>query len=109
MDTEGGFNPDPSDKAWTQGTPSLRPAGGPSSTGQAGTVGQAIETECERAGGFVRDAAERTREKVAEYREKGIEVMQDVTGYTRSQPVPALLMAAGIGMILGMLLGLTRR
>lgn len=110
MDTEGGFNRGPSDRAWAQTTPPPRPAGGPSSTGQAGTVGQAIETELERSGGFVKDAVEKTREKVAEYRARGMEkVTQEVTEYTRSQPVPALLIAAGIGMILGMLLGLSRR
>jgi ElaB/YqjD/DUF883 family membrane-anchored ribosome-binding protein len=97
MNTERGFNPGPSDRAWP-------------SPGQVGTGGQAIETELERGGGFVKDAVEKTRQKVAEYRERGVEkVTQDVTEYTRSQPVPALLIAAGIGMVLGMLLGLSRR
>ena len=73
-------------------------------------MGQAIETEFERAGGFVKDAVDKTREKVAEYRERGMEkVTQDVTEYTRSRPVPALLIAAGAGMVLGMLLTLSRR
>jgi len=116
MNTERGSNPGPSDRAWTQATPSPRPAedpsstGDPSSIGQAGTVGQAIETELERAGGFVKAAIDKTREKVAEYREGGMEkVTQEVTEYTRSQPVPALLVAAGVGMVLGMLLTLSRR
>jgi ElaB/YqjD/DUF883 family membrane-anchored ribosome-binding protein len=110
MDTERGSNPGPSDRPWTQATPSPRPAGDPSSTGRVGTVGQAIETEFERAGGFVKDAVDKTREKVAEYRERGMEkVTQEVTEYTRSQPVPALLIAAGVGMVLGMLLTLSRR
>jgi ElaB/YqjD/DUF883 family membrane-anchored ribosome-binding protein len=56
------------------------------------------------------DAFEKTREKVAEYRDKGFEqVSQEVAEYTRSQPVPALLIAAGVGMVVGMLLGLRRR
>jgi ElaB/YqjD/DUF883 family membrane-anchored ribosome-binding protein len=110
MDTERESKSSPSDRAWTQATPSPRPAGDPSSTRQAGTVGQAIETELGRAGGFVKDAVEKTRERVAEYRERGMEkVTQEVTEYARSQPVPALLIAAGIGMVLGMLLGLSRR
>ena len=110
MNTEGGFNPGPSDRAWTQATPSPGPAGDSSSAGQGGTAGQAIETELERAGAFVKDAVEKTRQKVAEYRERGVEkVTQEVTEYTRSQPVPALLIAAGIGMVLGVLLGLSRR
>ena len=110
MDTERESNPGPSDRARTQATPSPRPAGDPSSTGQAGTVGQAIETEFELAGSFVKDAVDKTREKVAEYRERGMEkVTQEVTEYTRSQPIPALLISAGVGMVLGMLLGLSRR
>jgi ElaB/YqjD/DUF883 family membrane-anchored ribosome-binding protein len=110
MDTERGSNPGPSDRPWTQATPSPRPAADPSSTGQASTVGQAIETEFERAGGFVKDAVDKTREKVAEYRERGMEkVTKEMTEYARSQPVPALLIAAGVGMVLGMLLTLSRR
>jgi ElaB/YqjD/DUF883 family membrane-anchored ribosome-binding protein len=116
MNTERGSNPGPSDRSWTQATPSPRPAedpsstGDPSSIGHAGTVGQAIETEVERAGSFVKDAVGKARERVAEYREGGMEkVTQEVTDYTRSQPVAALLIAAGVGMVLGMLLGLSRR
>jgi len=110
MDTERGSNPGPSDRPWTQATPSPGPAGDPSSTGRVGTVGQAIETECERAGGFVKDAVDKTREKVAEYGERGMEkVTQEVTEYSRTQTVPALLIAAGVGMVLGMVLTLSRR
>lgn len=109
METERGSNPGPSDRAWTEATPSTLVAGG-SSRGQAGAVGQAIDTGLERAGGFVKDTLDKTREKVAEYRERGIEqVTQEVAKYTRSQPVPALLIAAGVGMVLGVLLGLGRR
>jgi ElaB/YqjD/DUF883 family membrane-anchored ribosome-binding protein len=69
-------------------------------------VGRAVETGVERAGVLMKDAVDKTREKVAEYRDKGLEqVSQDVTEYTRSQPVPALLIAAGVGLVLGMLLG----
>jgi hypothetical protein len=50
MDTERESNPGPSDRAWTQATPSPRPAGDPSSTEQAGTVGQAIGTRMEAGG-----------------------------------------------------------
>ena len=110
MDTERGSNPSPSDRPWTQATPSPRPAGDPSSTGQAGMAAPAVEPELERAGGLVKDAIDKTREKVAEYRERGMEkVTQEVTAYTRNQPVPALLIAAGVGMVLGMLLTLSRR
>lgn len=105
METERGSIPGRSDRGRTQVTPSPRPAGD-----QAGTVGQAIETEVERAGSFVKDAVGKARERVAEYREGGMEkVTKEVTDYTRSQPVAALLIAAGVGMVLGMLLGLSRR
>lgn len=107
METERGPNPGPSDR--TQATPSTRAPGVPS-TGQVGAVGQVIDTGLERAGGFVRDAVDKTREKVAEYRERGMEqVTHEVAEYTRSRPVPALLIAAGVGMVFGMLLRMGRR
>ena len=101
METERGSYP---------GTPPTRAAGDASTTEQSGAVGRAVETGVERAGGLVKDAVDKTREKVAEYRDKGLEqVSQDVAEYTRSQPVPALLIAAGVGLVLGMLLGSGRR
>ena len=104
METERGPNLGLSDR-WAHVTPSPRPGGDPSSTDQEGTAGAAVETELERAGEFVKDAIDTTREKVAEYRERGMAgVAQKVTEYTRSQPGAALLVAAGAGMILGMLL-----
>jgi ElaB/YqjD/DUF883 family membrane-anchored ribosome-binding protein len=88
------------------GTPTTRAGGDPSTTEQSGAVGRAIETGVERAGGLVKDAVDKTREKVAEYRDKGFEqVSEEVAEYTRRQPVPALLVATGVGLVLGMLLG----
>jgi len=96
-DREREAYPGPSDRAWTPGN---------STTGRSGAVGKAVET----AGGLAMDAVEKTREKVAEYRDKGFEqVSRDVAEYTRSQPVPALLIAGGVGMVVGLLLGLGRR
>jgi ElaB/YqjD/DUF883 family membrane-anchored ribosome-binding protein len=101
METERGSYP---------GTPTTRAAGDPLTTEQSGTVGRGVETGVERAGVLVKDAVDKTREKVAEYRDKGFEqVSKDVAEYTRSQPVPALLIAAGIGLVLGMLFGVGRR
>jgi ElaB/YqjD/DUF883 family membrane-anchored ribosome-binding protein len=101
METERGSYP---------GTPTTRAAGDPSTTEQSGAVGRAVETGVERAGVLVKDAVDKTREKVAQYRDKGFEqVSKDVAEYTRSQPVPALLIAAGIGLVLGMLFGVGRR
>jgi ElaB/YqjD/DUF883 family membrane-anchored ribosome-binding protein len=58
--------------------------------------------QAEQAAGYVQDAVQQTRDKVAEYAEGGFErVRDDVVQYTRQQPVSALLMAAGIGLLIG--------
>src|SRR6185436_15727291 len=81
-DREREAYPGPSDRAWTQATATSTP-GNATTTGRSGAVGKAVET----AGGLAMDAVEKTREKVAEYRDKGFEqVSRDVTEYTRSQP-----------------------
>jgi ElaB/YqjD/DUF883 family membrane-anchored ribosome-binding protein len=85
-------------------------AGQRSTTGQAGAVGKAIDTGLEQASVFVKDAVDKTREKIAEYRDRGMDqVSQEVVEYTRSQPATALLIATGVGMFLGMLLARSRR
>jgi ElaB/YqjD/DUF883 family membrane-anchored ribosome-binding protein len=66
--------------------------------------------QAEQAAGYVQDAVQQTRDKVAEYAEGGFErVRDDVVNYTRQQPVNALLMAAGIGLLLGWLTSAGRR
>jgi ElaB/YqjD/DUF883 family membrane-anchored ribosome-binding protein len=56
----------------------------------------------EQATGYVRDAMDRTREKVSEYRDTGIErVKEDVVSYTREQPLTALLIAGAVGLLIG--------
>jgi ElaB/YqjD/DUF883 family membrane-anchored ribosome-binding protein len=58
----------------------------------------------EHAAGYVQEAVQHTREKVAELTEGGFERLHnDVVAYTRQQPVRALLVAAGVGLILGWL------
>ncbi len=58
----------------------------------------------------MQDAVQQTRDKVAEYREGGFDrVREDVINYTRQQPLNALLVAAGVGLILGWLTSLGRR
>ena len=101
METERGSCPGPNEAA----------------TGPAVAVGKAIETGFERAGVLIKDAVdktreavEKTREKVTDYRDRGLaEVSQEVVEYTRNQPGTALLIATGVGMLLGMLLALSRR
>ena len=59
---------------------------------------------------YLGDAVEQARDKVAEYRDGGMDkVRHDVVGYTRQQPVTALLIAAGAGLVLGWLSTAGRR
>jgi len=47
---------------------------------------------------------------MAAYGDGGIEqVSQDIVRYTQSQPMTALLIATGVGLVVGMLLILGRR
>lgn len=62
------------------------------------------------ARGYVEDTVQQARGKMTEYREGGIDkVRHDVTGYTREQPMTALLIAAGAGLVLGWLSAAGRR
>jgi ElaB/YqjD/DUF883 family membrane-anchored ribosome-binding protein len=64
----------------------------------------------EGARGYVEDAVQQARDKMTEYREGGMEkVRRDVVGYTREQPMAALLIAAGAGLVLGWLSAAGRR
>ncbi len=59
---------------------------------------------------YVEDTVQQARDKMSEYGEGGIEkVKRDVTGYTREQPMTALLIAAGAGLVLGWLSAAGRR
>jgi len=59
---------------------------------------------------YVGDAVQQARDKMTEYRVGGIDKMRhDVVGYTREQPMTALLIAAGAGLVLGGLSGAGRR
>ena len=58
----------------------------------------------------MKDVAERARDTVASYREGGVaQVSDDVLEYVRRQPVTALLIATGVGLLVGMILGPGRR
>jgi ElaB/YqjD/DUF883 family membrane-anchored ribosome-binding protein len=64
----------------------------------------------ENARVYVGDAVQQARDKMAEYREGGVEkVRHDLVGYTREQPMTALLLAAGAGLVLGWLSAAGRR
>jgi ElaB/YqjD/DUF883 family membrane-anchored ribosome-binding protein len=58
-----------------------------------------------RAGAVVKDVADKAREKFASYREGGLDqISGDIEDYARRQPATALLIAAGVGLLVGMLL-----
>jgi ElaB/YqjD/DUF883 family membrane-anchored ribosome-binding protein len=53
---------------------------------------------------YVERAARQARHTVTAYRDDGFEkVTQDIAGYTRERPMTALLIAAGVGVMLGWL------
>jgi ElaB/YqjD/DUF883 family membrane-anchored ribosome-binding protein len=71
---------------------------------------QQTKEYAEGAREYVGDAVQQARDKMSEYREGGMEKMRhDVVGYTREQPMTALLIAAGAGLVLGWLSATGRR
>ena len=63
-----------------------------------------------RAGAIVSDVADRARDTMASYREGGFgQVSDDVLESAKRQPVTALLIATGVGLLVGMILGPGRR
>jgi ElaB/YqjD/DUF883 family membrane-anchored ribosome-binding protein len=67
-------------------------------------VAQQTKDYVEGAREYVGDAVQQARDKVAEYRDGGMDrVRHDVVVYTREQPMTALLIAAGAGIVLGWL------
>jgi ElaB/YqjD/DUF883 family membrane-anchored ribosome-binding protein len=69
-----------------------------------------VQAGFERTGAIVKDVAERARDTVASYREGGVaQVSDDILEYARRQPVTALLIATGVGLLVGMMLGPGRK
>jgi ElaB/YqjD/DUF883 family membrane-anchored ribosome-binding protein len=59
---------------------------------------------------YVEGTVQQARDKVAEYREGGVErIKQDMVHYTRQEPMIALLIALGAGLLLGLLTAVGRR
>lgn len=78
--------------------------------GQDRMTDSGVQAGFERAGAIVKDVAERARDTVASYREGGVaQVSDDILEYARRQPVTALLIATGVGLLIGMILGPGRR
>ena len=82
--------------------------------GQAGNVGQSaanVQQNIRDMGGQLRDAASEKynelRDQAQEYyeqgRERAMEWEQGLEGYVREKPLQSLLIAAGVGMLVGMI------
>lgn len=96
-------------------TPGQEPRAGEQPTGewaasQARGVARSAQEGVEQAVEYAQGAVEKTREKVAAYREGGFDqVKHDVMTYTRERPGTSLLLAAGVGLTLGLLMVLGRK
>ena len=68
-------------------------------------TGSTVQAGFERAGSIVKDVADKARETVASYREGGFgQVSDDALEYARRQPATALLIATGVGLLVGLIL-----
>jgi ElaB/YqjD/DUF883 family membrane-anchored ribosome-binding protein len=91
---ETGSHPDENDK----------PSPNTEKMGEAGALGKSVKTNVEQAGTYVKE------KMMTVYSDGGIEqVSQDIAEYTREQPLTALLIASGVGLVVGVLLTLGRR
>ena len=73
---------------------------------QGAALGETVKAGLYRAGAVAKDAADKTRETFAGYREGGVEqAFGNLAVCVRSQPISALLVATGVGLFLGVLLG----
>jgi hypothetical protein len=62
------------------------------------------------AANYVSDTVDSAQRRIVEFRDHGFDrVREDVVKYTREQPTNALLVAAGLGLLLGIFSGLRRR
>lgn len=108
MDRENSPYLTESDKSTTETTPIPR---GNAAAHQADALGEAaakIGLERTRVG--VKDVIDKTRAKIDVYRQGGFQqASKDIGEYTRNQPLTALLIATGMGLIIGILLGSGRK
>ena len=80
-----------------------------SPTGAA--LGETVKVGFDRAGALVKDAADKTRDTLAGYRDGEVfaQVLDDIVELVRRQPLTALLVATGVGLFVGMLLTKVRQ
>ena len=79
--------------------------------GEGAALGESVKVGFDRAGARVKDAADKTHDRLTGYLEgEGLaQVVEDVVEYVRSQPMTAMFIAAGIGLVAGMLLAWGRK
>jgi ElaB/YqjD/DUF883 family membrane-anchored ribosome-binding protein len=105
MEPDRGVYPGVSDKPRSEGMPTPQDTGAGATAPQGAALGETVKAGFDRAGGRVKDAADKTRDTLAGYCDGGVEqVSEDIVKYVRSQPMTALLIAAGVGLFVGMLL-----
>jgi len=113
METKRDSSPTTSQEPWrgdSEAHPSAQQPAGEWAANQLRDLAKTAREGLEEAAGYVEDAAAMTEQKVAEYREGGVErIKNDVITYTREQPVTALLLAAAAGVVLGVLSALGRK
>ena len=79
-------------------------------TPQGAALGETVKAGLDRAGALAKDAADKTRDTLADYLDGRVEQLSDdIAKYVRSQPITALLIGAGVGLFVGMTLVLGRR
>jgi ElaB/YqjD/DUF883 family membrane-anchored ribosome-binding protein len=81
-----------------------------SMTDQARDVAHSARQGLEQAGEYLNETVSKTQDMVARYTDGGVDrVKEDVVEYTRKQPMTALLIATGAGLVLGMLMAVGGR
>ena len=79
-------------------------------TPQGAALGETVKAGLDRAGALAKDAADKTRDTLAGYRDGGVkQIAEDIVEYVRSQPMTAPLIATGVGVLVGVLLVLVRK
>jgi len=78
--------------------------------GSGGETLKTVREGLDSVGNYVSDTVDSAQRRIVEFRDHGFDrVRDDVVKYTKEQPTNALLVAAGLGLLLGIFSGLRRR
>jgi ElaB/YqjD/DUF883 family membrane-anchored ribosome-binding protein len=109
MGTTGTWSPDYHAESTSDRTAAHLRAAAKSAREGVEHAGEYINETMARTQDAVNRYREGAQDAVNRYREGGVEqVKQDVVGYTREQPMTALVVASAVGVVLGMLIALGR-